>query len=259
MRVVLRRGPRPRAAALPAEAVGGGGSARSSKRGVEVRTGAQGHRRSTRRGVTVTAADGASERIAARTVLWAAGVAASPLAKTLGAPLDRAGRVEVEPDLTIPGHPEVFVIGDLAHRSAGRRRCPRRRAGRDAGRRHAAAIIRAGRRAARPRPPFRYKDKGSLATIGRASAVVDVGRVELSGFFAWLFWWAIHILLLISFRNRVFVFLQWIWSWVTFQRGARLITGKIPALPAVRDVKADGTLAIPPAVEVVSLASGEER
>lgn len=164
--------------------------------------------------------------IPARTVLWAAGVQASPLAKSLDVELDRAGRVLVRDDLTIPGHPEVFVAGDLAAvRQADGTLVPG----------VAPAAIQEGIHAAhniaraiegQPLRPFRYRDKGSLATIGRAAAVADLGRrVHLSGFVAWFAWLAIHILFLIGFRNRLLVILQWAWAYVTYQRGARLITG----------------------------------
>ena len=157
--------------------------------------------------------------IPARTVLWAAGVQASPIAKSLGVELDRAGRVLVQPDLTIAGHAEVFVIGDLAGVAGVPGVAP--------------AAIQEGIHAARnieraidrqPLRPFRYLDKGSLATIGRAAAVADVRGVHISGFLAWLAWLFIHILYLIGFRNRLLVMLQWAWAYVTFQRGARLIT-----------------------------------
>jgi len=159
--------------------------------------------------------------IATHTVLWAAGVQASPLARTLGAPLDRAGRVLVNDDLTIPSHPEVFVIGDLA---ALKEPVPG----------VAPAAIQEGVHAARnierlirgeKALPFHYWDKGSLATIGRAAAVADLGKLHVSGFAAWFAWLAIHIFFLIGFRNRVLVILQWAWAYLTYQRGARLITG----------------------------------
>src|SRR5438132_3865306 len=159
--------------------------------------------------------------IATRTVLWAAGVQASPLARTLGAPLDRAGRVIVNPELTVPGHPEVLVIGDLAAVEKVPGVAP--------------AAIQEGKHAVnnillaiagKPMRPFHYWDKGSLATIGRAAAVADFGRFHISGFAAWFSWLAIHIFFLIGFRNRVLVILQWAWAYLTYQRGARLITGR---------------------------------
>jgi NADH dehydrogenase len=166
-----------------------------------------------------------SERIEARTVLWAAGVAASPLARSLGAPLDRAGRVQVEPDLSIPGHPEVVVIGDLASLTQDGKPVPG----------VAPAAIQEGKHAARnivrslrgqPRQPFHYRDKGALATIGRAAAVADLNFVRLTGWVAWMAWLFIHIFFLIGFRNRFVVMFEWAWSYFTYDRGARLITGR---------------------------------
>jgi NADH:quinone reductase (non-electrogenic) len=162
--------------------------------------------------------------MAARTVLWAAGVAASPLARSLGALLDRAGRVKVQDDLTIPGHAEVFVVGDLAAAMSNGKPVPGVAPAAIQGGRHAAHCIRRAL-ADQPYTPFHYKDKGSLATIGRAAAVADFGSLKLSGFPAWLAWMSVHLFFLVGFRNRVLVMLSWVWSYVTFQRGARLITG----------------------------------
>ena len=173
------------------------------------------------------------ERIEARTVLWAAGVAASPLAKTLGVPLDRAGRVLVEPDLSIPGHPRAFVIGDLASLRDDKTGKPvpgLAPAAIQEGRHAADNIVRVV--AGKPTKPFRYVDKGNLATIGKAAAVVDFGFVRLSGFVAWLLWIVVHIFFLIGFRNRVIVVFEWAWAYFTSQRGARLITGDLGRLPA---------------------------
>ena len=164
------------------------------------------------------------ERIVSHTVLWAAGVAASPLARSLGVPLDRAGRVLVEPDLTVPGHPEAFVIGDLAAATSDGASVPGVAQGAIQGGRHAAQCIE-WTLSGEPRAPFRYKDLGSLATIGRAAAVADFGRIKLSGFIAWMAWLLIHILVLIGFKNRFTVLVQWAWSYVSYDRGARLITG----------------------------------
>jgi NADH:quinone reductase (non-electrogenic) len=165
------------------------------------------------------------ERIPAPVVLWAAGVAASPLGRKLAVPLDRAGRVLVQPDLSIPGHPEVFVIGDLvALQDENGKMLPG----------VAPVAIQQGDWVAdaiardlknRPRRNFHYHDKGSLATIGRAAAVAQFGKFELSGYFAWLAWLFVHILYLIGFRNRLLVMIQWAWSYLTYERGARLITG----------------------------------
>ena len=166
-----------------------------------------------------------NERIVAATVLWAAGVIASPLARSLGVPLDKAGRVLVEPDLSIPGHPEVFVIGDLAaflHQTG--RPLPGL----------APVAIQQGRHAAKnilrrcqglPSQPFHYVDRGILATIGRAAAVADFGVAKFSGFLAWVIWLFVHIFWLIGFRNRFIVLFEWAWAYITFQRSARLITG----------------------------------
>ena len=187
--------------------------------GVEVRTSSVVNR------IEPGAAWVGDEKIPAAVVLWAAGVAASPLGRQLGAPLDRAGRVLVQPDLSVPGHPEVFVVGDLASlKDEKGNMLPG----------VAPVAIQEGRWAAemiardlehQPRRNFHYNDKGSLATIGRAAAVARIGKFQLSGYFAWLAWLFIHIFFLIGFRNRLLVMFQWAWSYVTYERGARLITG----------------------------------
>ena len=162
----------------------------------------------------------------ATVVLWAAGVAASPLGRALGGPVDRAGRVLVESDLSLPGHPEVFVIGDLASlKQAEGTQLPgvapvAMQEGRWVARQIAADL------AGNPRTPFHYVDKGSLATIGRAAAVAQFGKVHISGFLAWLSWLFIHIFFLIGFRNRIIVMIEWAWSYFTYDRSARLITGE---------------------------------
>jgi NADH dehydrogenase len=164
-------------------------------------------------------------RIVAAVILWAAGVAASPLGKKLGVPYDRAGRVLVQPDLSIPGHPEVFVIGDLASlKDEHGQQIPGVAPVAIQEGQHVAKTIRRDL-AEQPRKPFHYWDKGSLATIGRNAAVAQFGRIHISGFLAWLSWLFIHIYFLIGFRNRLLVFIQWFWSYVTYERGARLITG----------------------------------
>ena len=166
------------------------------------------------------------ERIASKTVIWSAGVAASPIARSLGAKLDRSGRVEVLPDLTVSAHPEIFVIGDLASITCEGRPVPG----------VAPAAIQQGEHAAKnvvrgvkglPSLPFSYFDKGSRATIGRGSGIALVGKIKLSGGIAWLAWLFIHIVFLIGFRNRIFVLISWAWSYITYDRGARLITGEI--------------------------------
>ncbi len=202
--------------------------------GVEVRTGAK------VTGIDETGVSLGDERIGARTVLWAAGVAATPLNKTIGAPLDRAGRVLVEPDLTVPGHPEIYVVGDAASLSIDGKPVPGvARAAMDGGAHAAKNILRT--MAGKERSPFRYKDPGSLATIGRAAAVADFGKVKITGYFAWLAWLFIHILFLISFRNRFVVLFQWMLSYLTYDRGARLITGDLPSA-AIKSVHVPDTL-----------------
>ena len=184
--------------------------------GVEVRTGA-----------LVTAVDErgveiGEERIDSRAVVWAAGVAASPLGGTLGAPLDRAGRVIVEPDLSIPHHPEVFVIGDLAACQQDGVPLPGTAPVAIQGGWHVAATIQRALRG-KPSRPFRYRDRGAMATLGRKAAVAVIGRLRLSGLVAWLAWLFVHILFLIGFRNRFVVLFEWAWSYFTYQRSARLI------------------------------------
>ncbi len=165
------------------------------------------------------------ETIAAETVIWAAGVAASPIGATLGAPVDRAGRVLVNPDLTVPGHADVFVIGDLASlNDAGGRPLPGVAQVAIQMGRHAARNIEAARRG-RPHTPFRYRDLGNMATIGRASAVADFGWLRLKGLIAWQAWLFVHIMNLIGFRNRLVVLVQWAWAYFSYQRAVRLITG----------------------------------
>jgi NADH dehydrogenase len=172
-------------------------------------------------GVTLT--DG--HRIDAGLVLWAAGVQASSLGEMLGADTDRSGRVLVKDDLSVPGHSEVFVVGDLATLPGVPGVAP---AAMQMGT-HAARMIHSDI-AGGVRTAFAYRDKGSLATIGRARAVADFGRIRFGGFVAWLSWLAIHIFFLIGFRNRVLVLISWAWSYLTFRRGARIITG-VPPLP----------------------------
>jgi NADH dehydrogenase len=165
------------------------------------------------------------EKIAGPVILWAAGVAASPLGQKLGAPVDRAGRVLIQPDLSLPGHPEVFVIGDLAalKDEAGKLLPGVAQVAIQEGIFAAETIARDLEH--QPRRAFHYHDKGSLATIGRAAAVAQIGKIKLSGYFAWLAWLFIHIFFLIGFRNRIMVMIQWASSYFTYERGARLITG----------------------------------
>ncbi|HEX5353360.1 MAG TPA: NAD(P)/FAD-dependent oxidoreductase [Rhodanobacteraceae bacterium] len=164
------------------------------------------------------------ERIVARTVLWAAGVAASPLGAQFGVERDRAGRVKVAPDLSLPGHPEVFVIGDLAHVEQDGHQVPGMAPPAKQMGAHAARVVR-DLIAGRSTRPFRYRDYGSLASISRSSAVVDLRGLKFSGFIGWLFWLFAHIFFLIGFRNRFAVMWNWAWSYLTWQRGARIIVG----------------------------------
>jgi NADH:ubiquinone reductase (H+-translocating) len=206
----------------------------------------------------VLSAGGKEEEVLAHTVLWAAGVQGSPLAATLPAARDRSGRVEVGADLALPGHPEIFVIGDLARMMSDGKEVPGVAQGALQSGRHVAGIISdevSARRApgAEPRPAFHYKDKGSLATIGRASAVVATKGYVGHGRIAYLIWWVVHIAFLVGFRNRLLVMFSWAWSWLTFQRGARLITGDIGPLPPVAGISKEGVATLGPAGNVVEL------
>ncbi|MEQ1568686.1 MAG: NAD(P)/FAD-dependent oxidoreductase [Myxococcota bacterium] len=175
-------------------------------------------------GIDASGVSMGAERLEAGTVLWAAGVQGEPLARTLGVPLDRAGRVPVAQDCSVPGHPDAFVIGDLAQfvPSEGARPLPgvaqvAMQMGDHVGR----AI--AGDVAGKTREPFGYHDKGSLATIGRSKAVADLGFVKLGGFFAWFVWAFVHVVFLITFRNRILVMTKWATAWFTYERASRLI------------------------------------
>lgn len=165
------------------------------------------------------------EFVAAKTVVWAAGVAASPLARSLAVPLDRAGRVLVQPDLSVPGHLEIFVAGDLATVSSDGKPVPGVAPAAKQMGRHVAQAIQA-RLGGKSTAPFRYQDYGNLATIGRMAAVVDFGRLKFSGVLAWWFWLAAHVFFLIGFRNRIVVLLNWAWAYWSYQRGARIILGE---------------------------------
>jgi NADH dehydrogenase len=182
-------------------------------------------------GVDATGVWLGEERIAARTVVWAAGVAASPIGRGLGVPVDRAGRVKVASDLTVPGHKEVFVVGDLALIEQDGRPVPGvAPAANQMGAHAARNIVRAVE--GQPHSAFRYVDKGSLATIGRRAGVADFGRFQLWGAPAWLAWLGIHIFFLIGFRNRLVVMLDWALAYLTYQRHARLLLGPLPPLPS---------------------------
>jgi NADH:quinone reductase (non-electrogenic) len=169
-------------------------------------------------GVDANGVQMGAERLEAKTVIWAAGVASSPLGRSLGAPLDHAGRVQVERDLSVPGHPEILIAGDLAAIEGVPGIAP---AAKQMGRQSALNIINSLK--GRQREPFRYRDYGQLATIGRKAAVAVMGRVKLSGFPAWLLWLVAHIYFLINFRNRLMVMIDWGWAYFTFHRYARIV------------------------------------
>ena len=192
--------------------------------GVEVRTGSV---------VTGVDEDGVTigaERISAGTVLWAAGVAASPIARSLGVPLDRAGRVTPEPTLALAAHPNIFIVGDLCVFVQDGKPLPGvAQVAMQQGTRAGKNVLRAI--AGQPLEPFRYRDYGIMATIGRGAAVGDVFGLKISGFFAWLFWIFLHIFWLIGFRNRFVVMTEWAWAYFSLQRRVRLITGASAGVP----------------------------
>ena len=194
------------------ESLSGSARRQLERLGVSVRTG---------RAITGVNAHGVvmgDQPIAARTVLWAAGVAAAPLGRALGVQVDRAGRVGVSPDLSIAGHPEVFVVGDLAHVAHSGVAPAAKQMGH-----YVARVLLARLRGGRTPSPFHYRDYGQLATIGRRAAVVDLGRVRLSGTIAWWFWLSAHIFFLIGFRNRLVVLIDWANAYFTYRRSARII------------------------------------
>jgi NADH:ubiquinone reductase (H+-translocating) len=186
------------------------------------------------------------ERIETRTIIWAAGVQASPAAEWLGAESDRAGRVKVQSDLSVPGHPNIFVIGDAACAigADGEPLPGVAPVAKQQGQYVARLLI--ARAEGKTLPPFRYRDYGALATIGRKRAVAQMGAFKLSGFVAWLLWSVAHIYFLIGFRNRLAVALHWLWNYVTFQRGTRLITGISGS--RIEDVRPELAMAPPTAV-----------
>jgi NADH dehydrogenase len=172
--------------------------------------------------------DGQSMR--AGSIIWAAGVGAVGLTRSLGVPVDRAGRIQVRPDLSVPGHDRVFAIGDLATLTDAKGQVvPGVAQGAMQGGTHVAKVIaheiETGPRSPAERPAFAYWDKGNMATIGRSSAIAQIGRMHLSGFPAWFTWLVIHLVFLMGFKNRVSVFIQWVWSYLTYRRGARIIMG----------------------------------
>ncbi len=194
-------------------------------------------------GVDAEGVEVGSERLRAATVLWAAGVEAAEVGRGLGLATDRAGRIIVEPDLSVPGRPNVFVAGDQARfeHQTGRPLPGTAPVAMQQGRSIARTIL--GDLAGRPRQPFVFHDKGQMATIGRSRAIAEVGRFKFSGFAAWMVWLLVHVYYLTGFRNRVFVVLSWAWSYLSFRRGARLIVGKEwriapPAPPAALSTRA---------------------
>jgi len=210
--------------------------------GVEVRTGTP---------VSNLGADSVevgADVIATRTVLWAAGVKASPLTARLGVPLDRAGRVPVEPDLSVPGHPEIFVVGDLIAMMQDGRPLPgvaqlAMQSGRHAAHNVALAVE------SKPRQPFKYVDKGSMATVGRHRAVAEIGKLRFSGFTAWLLWLIVHLLSLVGFRSRLAVLIEWAFSYFTWQRRSRVIL-EMPHEPAAPAAPSPSLPSAPRRVEV---------
>jgi NADH dehydrogenase len=183
--------------------------------------------------------------IRSRTVLWAAGVQASPLGRMIaasaGTEVDRQGRVMVSPDLSLPGYPDVFIIGDLAHLEQDGQPLPGVAPVAMQQGRYAARVILNRLAQGKPLPPFHYRNKGSLATIGRKAAVADFGFARFSGWFAWVLWLFVHLLYLVGFQNRLVVLIQWAFEYFTFNRGARLITGPVPPLPELVEQPGPGS------------------
>jgi NADH dehydrogenase len=205
--------------------------------------------------VTAIFADGVEvggERIRSYNVIWAAGVRAAPLVATLGAELGPGGRVKVEPDCSVPGHPNAFVIGDAAYLvdSDSGKQVPGVSQGALQMGRYVAKVIEAELRGGQPAgrklraKGFHYKDLGSMATVGKSRAVVEIGRLHFGGLLAWFAWMALHITVLIGFRNRVAVLLSWIYSYIFFRRGSRLITGLAPTNIKQPIAPATSTLAV---------------
>lgn len=214
--VLVEAGPRV-LAAFPPE-LSASAQRQLERLGVTVRTG---------QAITQVDAQGVhigNEALATRTVLWAAGVTASPLSRSLGVALDRSGRVPVAGDLSVPGHPEILVAGDLAAVTTDAGPVPGVAPAAKQMGNHVAKVL-TGRLAGRTTPAFRYRDFGSLATIGRMAAVVSLGRLRFSGLLAWWFWLLAHVFFLIGFRNRVMVLIDWASAYWTYHRGARIVTG----------------------------------
>jgi NADH dehydrogenase len=185
------------------------------------------------------------ERLHAHTIIWTAGVAGSPVGQSLSVPLDRVGRVMVQPDLSVPGHPTIFIAGDLANFShqTGKPLPGVAQVAKQQGKHASRNVLRL--MDGQPTTEFRYRDPGNLATIGRAEAIADFGWLRVSGLLGWLLWLFVHILFLIGFRNRLSVMLQWAVSYVTYQRSVRLITGEAEKRAAVSEERPGDTNAVP--------------
>ncbi len=188
-------------------------------------------------------------RIDASNVIWCAGVRATPVGAWIGVPMERNGTVRVGSDLTVPGHPDIFVLGDAAWATgADGHPLPGLGAVAEQQGRYVAKVISARIRGGADRGPFAYRNLGTMATIGRSAAVADFGGFTMAGFLAWLLWGLVHIYLLIGFRNRLAVFINWVWSWFTYGRGARLITGLDRPSDHHHAAAALSLLSLPPSV-----------
>jgi NADH dehydrogenase len=161
--------------------------------------------------------------------------------------------VLVGPDLSVPTHPEIFVVGDLAKVMSDGAEVPGVAQGALQGGTHAARVIEGLVRGSTARAPFRYRDKGNMATIGRAEAVIATKRFARHGLLVWMLWWVVHIFFLVGFRNRVYMMFHWAWSWLTYKRGSRLITGSVGALPPLRSITPDGDVPLPAATTPVAV------
>ncbi len=225
--ILLDAGPRI-LAAFP-EALAARAQSELERRGVDIRVSARVQE------VDAGGVTASGVRIPSRTVIWAAGVAATPAAQWLGAPVDRSGRAMVGPDLSVPGLPCVYVIGDAAHAEHDGAPLPGIAPVAMQQGRHVAQAISARVAGQDGSRPFAYRDKGNLATVGRSFAIMEVGRIRLSGFLAWAAWLAVHIYYLIGFRNRLLVLTQWAWAYLTYQRGARLVASLTGSLKPRRD------------------------
>src|SRR5258705_4227126 len=240
----------PRVLGTFADGISAAARRRLEKLGVEVRLG-KGVDRIDAGGVMV-----GGERLASRTVFWTAGVAPSPAGKWLAVEMDRGGRVKVQPDLSVPGHPNIFVAGDTASLAQDGKPLPGVAQVALQEGRYAGSVIRRRIEGARPRAPFRYFDKGNMAVVGKGFAVLQSGRIHLSGFLAWLAWLGIHIQFLANTNLKLSVFVQWAWTFVTGQRGSRLIVNHYRAEPAAAPAPA---VALAPAATLSGPALADGR